>query len=112
MNTREFSDIQEKQVCKLIKGYQTINSGSGCFQKGDVFKKEASLLIECKTVTTEKQSISLKYEWIKKLKEEGFSNRLYNNAIAINFKPNGENYFVIDEKLFRYLVDKLEEDNN
>ena len=109
--TRYYSDRQEKFVAKVINGEQTSNSDAGRFRKGDVINQRASLLCECKCVMSEKSSISIKKEWIDKNKEESFAQRLSNTCIAINFVPDGENYFVIDEKLMRYLVEKLEEDN-
>ena len=44
--------------------------------------------------------------------KEAHMQALENGAIAINFKPKGENYFVIDENLMVYLMDKLKEDMN
>ena len=109
-STRYYSDKQEKSVCKLLDGQQISNSGAGRFRKGDVQVKRASLLVECKTVTSKKNSVSISEEWIKKNKEEAFSNRLDNSCIAFNFGPDEPNYFIIDEKLMQFLVDKLEED--
>ena len=109
--TRYYSYLQEKQVCRLIDGEQTSNSGAGNFVKGDVVKKSASLLVECKTTTTEKNSVSIKKEWINKNKKEAFATRLQNQAIAFNFGPGEENYFVINERLFQFLVEKLEEED-
>lgn len=109
-STRFYSDLQEKSVCKLINASQTSNSGAGHFSKGDVVKKDASLLVECKTTLSPKNSVSIKKEWILKNKQEAFSNRLSNQAIAINFEPEGENYFIINERLFKFLVDKLTEE--
>lgn len=110
--TRYYSDFQEKQVANLLGGFQTSNSGAGHFTKGDVICKDASFLIECKTVTKEKESISIKKDWMDKNLKEAHMQALENGAIAINFKPKGENYFVIDENLMVYLMDKLKEDMN
>ena len=71
--TRYYSDIQEKAVCKIVNGYQTINSGASKFSKGDVLNKEAGLLCECKTTMSEKSSFSIKKEWIDKNKQEKFT---------------------------------------
>jgi hypothetical protein len=111
LSTREFSDIHEKSVCKLLGAQQVSNSGAGAFRKGDVVHRNASVLIECKTVVTDKKSVSIKKEWIDKNKEERFTQRLSNSSIAFNFGPNQPNYFVIDEKLMKFLVEKLEEEN-
>ena len=61
---------------------------------------------------TEKQSVSVKKEWIDKNKEEAFSNRLDNSCLCINFGPGSDNYYVISEKLMKFLVQKLEEENS
>ena len=110
-STRYYSDIQEKDVCKKMNATQQPNSGASRFRKGDCVNYNASLLLECKTVTKEKDSFSIKKDWILKNKEEAFTQRVFNGCIAFNFGPNQENYFVIDEKLMKFLVEKLEEEN-
>lgn len=109
--TRYFSDIHESSVARALGGTKVANSGAGKFSGGDVIQKDASLLIECKTVMTEKQSVSVKKDWLVKNKEEAFSKRLDNNCLCINFGPGTPNYYVIDEKLMKFLVEKLEEYN-
>ena len=111
-STRYYSNNQEISVCKLLNAIQTPNSGAGKWRKGDCQQQEASLLIECKTVTTDKNSFSIKKDWIIKNKEEAFNQRLNNTCIAFNFGPNQKNYFVIDEKLMKFLVEKLIEENS
>ena len=108
-STRYYSDLQEKSVCKLLGAKQTPNSGAGRWRKGDCHQEEASLLIECKTCMAEKNSFSIKKDWIEKNKEEAFNNRLSNTCIAFNFGPEQKNYFIIDEKLMSFLVDRLAE---
>ncbi len=110
-STRAVADRQEKSVCKDINGYQQPSSGSGKFRKGDVFNKEASILVECKTCMIDKDSFSIKKDWIIKNKEEKFSQRLSNSCIAFSFGPGQENFYVINSKLMRFLIEKLEEDN-
>lgn len=109
-STRYYSDRQEKSVCRVANARQQSNSGAGKFRKGDVVNSTASLLIECKTVVQDKESFSIKKEWIKKNKEEAFTQRLSNQCIAFSFGPDQENYFVINERLMRFLVEKLEEE--
>ncbi len=109
---RVYSDKHEKQVAKELGGYQVSNSGAGKFHKGDVIVPSASLLVECKTPTTERKSFAISKNWIKKNKEERFENRLSNSAIAFNFEPDGENYYVIDSILMKFLIVKLEEEEN
>lgn len=109
-STRYYSDKHEKSVCKALGAGQTANSGATKFKKGDCIHKSASMLIECKTTMTEKESVSIKKEWIEKNKMEAFENRLDNSCICINFGPETKNYYVIDEKLMTFLIEKLEED--
>ena len=108
-STRYYSDMQEKSVCKALGGVQQSNSGAGLFKKGDVVVKEASLLVECKTCMTDKESFSIRRDWIEKNKKEAFDVRLDNSCIAFNFGPGCPNYYVIDEKLMKKLVEFIEE---
>ena len=109
--TRYFSTMQEEHVAKLIGGHRSANSGAATFSAGDVYERGASILVECKTPMTEKDSFSIKKAWLDKNKEEAFSLRLSNHALAFEFGPEQKNYFVIDEKLFAFLCEKLREEN-
>lgn len=108
-STRAYSDKHEKSVCKALDAKQQPNSGAGLWRKGDVVQEDASILIECKCSMSPKKSVSIKKDWIDKNKKESFFNRLSNTAICINFEPDGDNYYVIDEKLMKLLCDKLKE---
>lgn len=108
--TRYYSDLQETKVAEDLNGLKTSNSGAYHFRKGDVIVSPASLLVECKTCTKDKNSFSIQKEWIEKNKEECFSQRLSNNCIAINFGPNQDNYYLINTRLMKELIDKLKED--
>ena len=108
--TRYFSNRHEQSVCKALGGVQTSNSGAAKFSAGDVIVKDASMLIECKCSMTEKQSISLKKEWFIKNKEEAFATRLTNNCVCVNFGPDTDNIYCINEKLMRFLVEKLSDE--
>lgn len=108
-STRYYSDLHEKSVCKALNATQTPNSGATKFKKGDCVQKEVSLLIECKTSTSEKSSVSIKKEWIDKNNKEAKDMRLDNSCICFNFGPSTDNYYVISEKLMRYLVESLKE---
>lgn len=111
-STRYYSTIQENRVAALVEGQRSANSGASLFSKGDVVCQRASLLIECKTQMADKDSFSIKKDWITKNKKEMFEQRLSYGALAFNFGPNQENYFVINEDLFVFLCDKLEEELN
>lgn len=102
--TRFYSDKQEKKVAKAVSGKQTANSGATAFSKGDVITAE--WLIECKTSTSEKQSFSIKREWLDKNREESFAMRKDYNALCFDFGPDTERYYVIDEKTFKRFVEE------
>ena len=109
-STRYFSDRQEKQIVNLLGGFQTANSGAGKWNKGDVVIPDASLLIEAKTLTSDKESMSIKKDWLDKNLKEAKESHLLNNCLAFNFGPDKPNYFIINEKLMKFLVEKLLED--
>ena len=108
--TRTFSDQHEKSVCSALGAVQTANSGAGKFNKGDVIQRDASMLIECKCCMSEKQSIAVKKEWIDKNVEEMYQMGLGSNAVCINFQPDGDNFYIINERLMKYLCEKLSEE--
>lgn len=110
--TRYFSSAQEKYIAENFNGELSVNSGASTFSAGDVINKQASLLFECKTCMSDKDSFGIKKDWITKNKAEAFSKRLSDGVIVFNFGPGQENYFVINEKLMKFLVEKLEEENN
>ena len=103
--TRFYSNKQEKQIAKAISGKQVANSGATKFNKGDVTTD--NWLIEAKTCTKEKQSFSIKHEWLIKNKEEAFEMGKEYNALAFNFGPDTQNYYVIDEYTFKQLIELL-----
>ena len=99
--TRFYSSKQEKKVAKVLNGKKVANSGATAFEKGDVTTD--LFLLECKTCAEEKKSFSIKKDWIEKNKEEAFSMGKSYSALVFNFGPDSENYYVIDEKLFKLL---------
>lgn len=107
-SNRYYSDKQEKQIAKAIGGKQVSNSGATAFSKGDI--KNLQWLIEAKTTTKHKDSFAIKLAWLLKNKEEAFAmNRPY-NALAFQFGPDEDNYYIIDEKLFKKLIIFLEQE--
>ncbi len=108
--SRFYSDRQEKAVAKAIGGKQTKNSGATMFQKSDVLTDDFT--IECKTKTTNSESISIKREWFEKQLKESIQMHKKYSAIVINFGPDepyNENHYIIDERLFTMLLDYIAE---
>ena len=111
-STRFYSNKHEESICKALGAQKQSNSGAGRFRKGDVVHNGASMLIEAKTTMTEKDSFSIKKEWFKKNKEEAFLLRKSNSCICFNFGPDSDNYYVIDEKLMKFLIDSILRENS
>lgn len=108
-STRYYSDQQETKICKILNATKQANSGAGRFAAGDCINKNASLLIECKTCMTDKDSFSIKKEWLDKIEEERKTKRVNNSILAFSFGPSSSNYFIINEKLAKWLIEDLEE---
>lgn len=104
--TRYYSKKQENRTAKNLGGTTTPNSGAAAFCGGDV--KLNDFLIECKTMTTEKQSMSIKKEWITKNEEEAFAQHKRYSAIAFDFGGE-DNYYIINEKTFKLFLKLLQE---
>lgn len=106
MNTRKYSSKQEKRVAKDIGGKVSSNSGATRFYKGDISLD--NMLIECKTKTSPSKSVSIKKEWLDKLKEERFAMGKSYSSLAFDF-GDGEDYFIIDKKLMQLLIEAIKE---
>ena len=105
--TRFYSSRQEKAVAKVLKGKTVANSGAIPFGAGDVVAD--NWLIECKTMTEERKSFTVKREWLTKNREEAFSMGKEYNALAFDFGDNGQRYYIIDEKTFKLLKEGFDE---
>lgn len=111
-STRYYSDAHEKSICKALGARQQPNSGASKFSKGDIVHDGASMLIEAKCAMSEKQSVSVKKEWFEKNKSESFAIRKSNQAVCINFGPDTDNLYIINERLMQYLIKCLSNDEN
>lgn len=112
-STRECAAVQERRIAAKFAGIANNSSGSGRFNKSDVMLQNTDMLIECKTCVKPKESFSIKKEWIEKLKQECYSMGVSNGVIAFNFNYDDyKDYYVIDDKLMRFLVEKLREEQN
>lgn len=111
-STRYYSQKQENEVLEIIGGHRQSNSGAGLFNKGDVINKDIELLVECKCSMTDKESFSIKKDWLEKNKIEMRQMGLSNHCLAFNFGPSSDNYYIIDKKLMEFLIGKLYETYN
>lgn len=109
-STRDKSKDQEKNVAKKLGMRRQSNSGATSFNKGDVIGE--NILLECKTVMKEQKTFTIQKEWLEKNKEEAYQMRKRYSALAFNFGDNKTNYYVIDEKLFKQLVDYIDSISN
>ena len=103
--TRFYSKKQETRVAKDLDGKRTANSGATPWVKGDVLTE--NFLIECKTATTQKQSFSIPKKWLQSLPEEAFADGKPYWALAFDY-GDGNEYYVIDKKLFKQFKEFLE----
>ena len=112
--TRWYSSRQENAVAKAIGGKPTPNSGATTFQPGDV-SIDNLFSLECKTKTSNSDSISIKRAWFDKQIAENIQSGKKYSAIVINFGPDApynENHYIIDEYLFQELLDYLRSKND
>lgn len=107
-STRYYSERQEEAVCKALGAKRHANSGATKFKKGDCSTEQ--VLIECKTCLSEKDSFSIKREWIEKNRQEAREMNKPVSALAFNFGPDTENHYIISETVMKFLVEKLEEE--
>lgn len=107
-STRYFSSVQENNIAKNLNAKTTINSGASKFSAGDIITND--FLIEAKTTTKEQASFSIKKEWITKNNVERMALGKPYCALAFQFEPNGNNYYIINENLFKKLLNYIEGD--
>lgn len=94
-STRYYSSLQEHQIAKELGGKCCANSGAAFWAQGDV--RLDNCLLECKTCVEKKKSFSIKEDWLKKIKEEANFEQKDYYAVAFNFGPKEENYYIIPQ---------------
>ena len=99
---KEASLLQEKQVANLVNGQVQVASGGLSHNGGDVLTD--NWFFECKTVTTPKDSYSVKKSIINKMKEQTFEQRKDYCALAFRFSPEDKDYFVVDSDTFKRMM--------
>lgn len=99
---KEASLLQEKEVAKLVNGQTQVASGGTSHGGGDVLTD--NWFFECKTVTSDKDSYSVKKSVLNKAKEQCFEQRRDYYSLAFRFSPEGNDYFVVDANTFSYMM--------
>ena len=69
-----------------------------------------SFLLECKTCVKPQKTFTVHKEWFDKNKAEAFAMGKDYSAVVFDF-GDGEQHYVIDEKLFKKLLKILEDEN-
>lgn len=106
---RFYSKKQENKIASELGLRRTPNSGATLFAKGDVAGD--NILIEAKTVTTPRKTITFHKEWLTKNYEEAFSRGKDLSVLAFDF-GDGETFYVlreIDFKMFYELWKEAQE---
>ena len=98
-------DDFETKIAKRFGFRKQPNSGATKFKKGDLVND--NFLLDCKTCVEDKKSVTIKEEWITKIKSEALSQGKLFSGICFSFGQNKEPYFIVDGKLFTYLLDYI-----
>lgn len=106
---KKLSEQQENSIARLLNGKVQPNSGGTRFGGGDVLTKE--FLIEAKTTVKHKDSFGIRLEWLNKAYKQSYEQNKKYYALAFRFDPDDADFFVIDSKLMKKLVEYIEEDN-
>ena len=107
-STRDASSRQEKAIAKSLNARTTANSGATRFDKGDL-TIGSQWLIEAKTCMQPKKSFSIKKDWLSKMKEEQYATRKDYSALCFDFGDEGERYYIVDEKMFKQIIEILKD---
>lgn len=110
--TRTYSKAQEQHVAKITGGKRTPNSGATDFGGKSDVRIGNLMSIECKTKTAPAKSFSIKKEWLTKLREEMNMDGNKFAALAFNYGPGEDCYYIIDEEMFLRLCEVLQNEQS
>ena len=105
---KDYSASQEADIARMLGGKVQSNSGGTRFGGGDVHTSD--FFIEAKTPCKDQTSFSIKQEWITKMFEQAFEQGKPVCALAFRFDPEGNDYFVINSRLMKLLVEYFEKE--
>lgn len=94
-STVKKSDLQTAFVAEKLKMKPTPRSGATLRRKGDA--QDGLSIVECKTYMDERDSFTVKREWLDKVERERREDRKRYAFLVQNFggKPDEDNYVVI-----------------
>ena len=98
------AEKQERRVARDLGARQTIASGQTPVDKADV--KSDLLRVECKY--TDNKSYSLKVEDLVKVASQATGDQI--PLFYVEFRANGEAYYVVPEHWFLLLLEKFKDD--
>ena len=111
LNTRDYSNEQEKHIAKVTGGRVQSNSGGTKFGGGDVHTDK--FFIEAKTPAIERKSFTIMKDWLEKMKEQAFEQGKEEAVLAFRFSPDDKtDMYVLNEKQFLEYLKYKEEQNN
>ena len=99
--TRFYSKRQEDAIAKSLGGTRQVNSGATNFAKGDVIVDE--WVIEAKTKITPSETITFHKDWLTGIEAERAQMLKSYAAVCFSF-GDGQNYYAMDEKTFKFLL--------
>lgn len=109
MNTRRVADKHEKRVAKALGARQTVASGQVPFAVGDV--ADNLFLYECKTRMTPSKSYTVQKATLDKLEQE--RRQALKPAAALVFTFGGDDdYYIVDQRVFKQLLDAYRREND
>lgn len=106
-STRDASSTQEHQVADGMGIRVQPNSGASAFQKGDL--KGDHILLECKTLMKPQKTVTIRKEWLTKIKEEQFQMRRELSGLVFDF-GDGDNYVILTLNDFKELFELFEKE--
>jgi hypothetical protein len=106
LSTRDYSKRQETEIAKKTGGKVQSNSGGTRFGGGDVHTQYC--FIEGKTPMKPQKNFTIQAQWVEKAREQAFEQGKQFGIIAFRFDPNGDDFYVLDERAFNFFRECLE----
>lgn len=103
---KELSIEQEERISKLFYGKRTPRSGGANFVSGDSLSED--WLVECKTTVKPSNSYSVNKAVLDKADHERAEMHKPYFALAFTLGENRDDYFVLDRKTMKAMIEQKE----